>query len=155
MDDRHCKQWVYNQEVWGWQIQNTLRQDREVMWQWWLSYAAEKQCSTNYMWMSGRSWAWIAVEKKHGGVAFRSSAEVAEGVIHVSVRAKASMLRVSARSAIAVYLRGLRRERILCMHTLKVVEVGPGLSWMAPALVRVFPIRRIPSLLEFSLELVL
>jgi len=46
----------------------------------------------------------------------RSSAEVAEGVIHVSVKAKASMLRVSARSAIAVYLRGLRRESLQSKH---------------------------------------
>ena len=89
----------------------------------------KKGCaSANYMCMSGRGGAWIADEKEARGVALRSSAEVAEGVIHVSVRAKASMLRVSARSAIAVYLRGLRRERMLRVHTLKVVEVGPGLG---------------------------
>jgi len=53
---------------------------------------------------------------------------IAEGVIQVSVRANMLMLRVSARSEIAVYLRGLRRERMFSVHVLKVDEVGPGLS---------------------------
>ena len=57
-----------------------------------------------------------ADETEARGVALRSSAEVPEGVIQVSVREKASMLRVSVRSAIAVYLRGLRRERMLSVH---------------------------------------
>jgi len=70
---------------------------------------------------------WLT-RKKSEGVALRSSEGVAEGVIQVSVRAKASMLRVSARSEIAVYLRGLRRERMFSVHILKVEEVGPGLS---------------------------
>jgi len=65
---------------------------------------------------------------KPGGVTLKSSAEVAEGVIQVSVRANKSMLRVSARSEIAVYLRGLSRERMLSVQTLKTEEVGPGLS---------------------------
>jgi len=55
----------------------------------------------------------------------KSSAEVAEGVIQVSVRAKRWMLRDWARSDIAVYFRGFRKERILSIHTLKVVETGP------------------------------
>jgi len=42
------------------------------------------------------------------------------------VRAKASMLRISARSERAVYFRGLRRERMLSVHILKVDKVGPG-----------------------------
>ena len=72
------------------------------------------------------------MRKNPGGVALRSSAGVAEGVIQVSVRAKASILRFSARSKIAVYLRGLRKERMFRVQTLKVAGVGPGLSSMSP-----------------------
>jgi len=42
------------------------------------------------------------------------------------VRAKRWMLRDWAGSDIAVYFRGLRRERMLSVQTLKVVEKGPG-----------------------------
>jgi len=63
---------------------------------------------------------------KLGGGALKSSAEVAEGVIQVSVRAKSWILRDCARSDIAVYFRGLRRERMLSVQTLKVVETSPG-----------------------------
>ena len=55
--------------------------------------------------MSGRSSTWIADEEEARRVALQNSADVAEGVIYVSVRAKMSIVRVSARSAIAVYLR--------------------------------------------------
>ena len=46
------------------------------------------------------------IRVKPGGVALRSSALVEEEVIQVSVRAKRSMRRGSARSEIAVNLRG-------------------------------------------------
>jgi hypothetical protein len=49
------------------------------------------------------------IRVKPGGVALRSSAPVEEEVIQVSVRAKRSMQRDSARSEIAVNLRGFRR----------------------------------------------
>ena len=44
------------------------------------------------------------------------------------------MRRDSAISEMAVNLRGLRRERMLRVQTLKVQ--GPGLSWMSPARIR-------------------
>ena len=50
------------------------------------------------------------------------------------MRAKRSMRRDSAISEMAVNLRGLRRERMLRVQTLKVQ--GPGLSWMSPARIR-------------------
>jgi len=65
---------------------------------------------------------------KPGGVALKSSADVAEGVIQVSIRAKRWMLGDWARSDIAVYFRGFRRERLLSVQTLKMVETGPGFS---------------------------
>jgi len=61
-----------------------------------------------------------------------SSAELAEGVIQVSVRAKRWMLRDWARSGIAVYFRGLRRERMFSVQTLKVEETGPRFGWISP-----------------------
>jgi len=84
---------------------------------------------TTCAWLVGAMRGWLK-RKKPEGVALRSSE--AEEVIQVSVRAKTSMLPVSARSEIAVYLRGLRRERMFSVHILKVGEVSPGLSWMSP-----------------------
>jgi len=63
---------------------------------------------------------------KPGRVSLKSSAEVAEGVIQVSVRTKRWMLRNSAGSYIAVYFKGLRRERMFSVQTLKVEETDPG-----------------------------
>jgi len=63
---------------------------------------------------------------KPGGVALKSSAEVAEGVIQVSVRAKRWLLRDWAKSDVAVYFRGLRGEQMLSVQTLKVVEQVQG-----------------------------
>jgi len=56
----------------------------------------------------------------------KSSAEVAEGGIQVSVRAKRWMLQDCARSDTAVYFRWLRRERMLSVQTLEVLEKGLG-----------------------------
>jgi len=59
--------------------------------------------------MIGRCNVRMADEEEAEGVALRSPEGVAEGVIQVSFRAKTSTLQVTARSEIAVYLRGLRR----------------------------------------------
>jgi len=63
--------------------------------------------------MIGRCNTRIA-EEEEARVALRSSEGVAEEVIRVSVRAKTSMLRVSARSEIAVFERVEKRANVKC-----------------------------------------
>jgi len=82
------------------------------------------------MCMIGRCNARMADEEEVRGSSIAKFRKGREGVIQVSVKAKTSMLQVSARSEIAVYLRGLRTQRMFSI-TLKVEWVGPGLSWMS------------------------
>jgi len=84
--------------------------------------------STNNMRMIGRNNARMTDGEEARRSSIAKFRRVAEGVIQVSVRAKTSMLRVSARSEITVVLRGLRRERMFSVHIMKVEEVGPVLS---------------------------
>ena len=65
-------------------------------------------------------------------MASESSEKVVEGVTQVSVSAKRLIFSVSARSDSAVICKGLVRDLILRVQSLKLVEEGPGLSSTSP-----------------------
>jgi len=68
------------------------------------------------MCMSDRSGTLIADEEEARSSGIAESRCNRRSNPGFSYRAKMSMLRVSARSKIAVYLKGLRRERMLNVH---------------------------------------
>jgi len=79
--------------------------------------------STNNMCIIGRCNTMMADQEEARGSSIAKFRRLAEGVIQVPVGANTSMLRVSARSEIAVYLRGFRKERLLNVHRWRMVNV--------------------------------
>ena len=65
-------------------------------------------------------------------MASESSEKVVEGVTQVSVRAKRLIFLVSARSERAAACKGLVKDRIFRVQSVKLVVEGPGFNSMSP-----------------------